>query len=137
MGGDSKKTLADNVAAIIRHRDQLAPDAKVGVSKVMRLGFANGTAQRILGAGTSIGLDILTDLADKLGVKPWHLLVPGLNPAALPGLTEDSTAWPFPMVDRAEYRALPEADRGFVQSKLQDAIRARLDALGKRTGTGG
>lgn len=132
-----KKILAENVAALLRHRDKMGPGARVGVSKVMKLGFANGTAQRILGAGTSIGLDLLQELASKLGVKPWQLLVPGLNPAALPGLTEDATAWPFPLVDRSHYMALPDSDKGFVQSKLEDAIRARLEALGKRSGTAG
>lgn len=85
-----------------------------------------GTAQRILSGETSVGIEILEQLATAFRVTPWQLLVPGLDARNLPGLTADETAWPFPMVDRRAYRSLGADDRVFVQGAMSHAISERL-----------
>ena len=58
------------------------------------LGLKNGTAQRVLAGETSIGLELLAVLAEKLRVEPWQLLVPGLDPRALPSLGKNPNLKP-------------------------------------------
>jgi len=70
MAFNSKKRLVENVRAMLSIRD-----GQSGVSDVMRLGFANGTAQRILD-DTEIRLGTLDQLAEKLKTSPWQLLAP-------------------------------------------------------------
>ena len=47
-----------------------------GVQRLVNLGIPNGTVQRLLGAETSIGLDVIEQVAAVLGVAPWRLLRP-------------------------------------------------------------
>lgn len=72
---------------------------QAGVAEVMRLGFANGTASRLLAGQTSLGANVLADLANKLGVQPWQLCVPNLDPDRLPSLEPASFRWPFRKID--------------------------------------
>jgi hypothetical protein len=99
------------------------------VSRLIALGFSNGNAQRLLGGETSIGANLLQQVAEVFEVQPWQLLVPGLDPAEPPGLTADSTAWPFPLVDCRAYQALSAVERAYVQGALANAI---ADRIGKR-----
>jgi hypothetical protein len=68
------QVVANNVRAKLDVHDN-----DTGVAKLIKLGFANGTAQRILGGQTSIGLKILEKLAKRLHMQPWMLCVPELD----------------------------------------------------------
>lgn len=116
-----KRTIRRNVCALIGHREGILA-TQVGVSKIMKLGVANGTAQRLLSSEQDISLEVLQTLADGLSVSPWQLLVPDFEPAALPTLTGETKPWSFPLVDEQRYLALPREARTFVQGKLDAAI---------------
>jgi hypothetical protein len=130
---DVKQTIRENVLALIEADGGPLPYGQSGVSRLTAKGVALGTAQRILGGQTSVGVDVLQKVAEAFGIKAWHLLVEGLNAKSPPGLTEDPAAWPFPMVSRDDYWSLTEVDRAFVQGALKGEIASRLSAAsGKR-----
>lgn len=115
----------------------LMGDANPSIAAVqLRTRVGHGTVQRIKDGGTSIGLNVLDTIADALDVPPWMLLVEGLDPQALPTLSNDPQAWPFPMVEQASYRQLDASNRAFVQGKLDQAIHERLAATRKRQAPG-
>lgn len=47
-----------------------------GIAKVMKLGFVNGNAARILDDHTSIGVNLLEEVAHALNVESWKLCYP-------------------------------------------------------------
>lgn len=118
MTDDIRAVLRDNVKALLEKRAREDKTQKPGISGLIAMGIPNGTAQRILGGKTSIGLDVVEKLAKGLKVSPWVLLVPQLSVDALPGLTEDHSAWPFPLVDQSAYLDLTPTERAFVQGGL-------------------
>lgn len=118
MHDDYRSVLRDNVRALLEVRTKEDSTRKGGIQGLIALGLSHGTAQRILEGQTSIGLDVLVQVARGLGVSPWMLLVPQLNCTQLPGLTEDQSAWPFPLVDQSAYLALTATERAFVQGGL-------------------
>lgn len=65
MADDLKIILRQNVRALLGLQD-----GESGVSKLIKLGLSNGNAQRILGGETSVGLDVLAQLADALHLQP-------------------------------------------------------------------
>jgi hypothetical protein len=87
-------------------------------------GGSNGTLDRIRRRTTSTSIDNLEPLARVFGIEPWQLLVPNLmvstGPDGMPLL--HTVEWPFPAVNPARFYALPEADRGYVQRRLMQAI---------------
>lgn len=123
-------TLRDNVLKLlVQQSGDWKPSERGktrGVTRLKKLGLTQGTAQRVLEGSTSIGLEILQQLASAFHVKPWHLLVPGLDVEALP--VAGRAAWPFPMVDQDAYYALSEGSRGFVQAQTSNAIALRTAA---------
>lgn len=90
MAQNLKATIRDNVRRLLN----LAPGDS-GVTQVMALGFANGTAQRILDDKTMIRVNQIEALAARLRVQPWQLCVPGLDPDRLPDIEPRSFRWPF------------------------------------------
>lgn len=131
--------VAKNVRACLGHKYPGMKPHETGVSKLVSLGLSQGTAARLLRGETDVGLGLLADLAHALDLQPWHLLVPDLDPAALPGVTADM-GWPFEMVSPDTYWSLPPADRLFLQGRMQQwleqAAAARAPGLGKRAGNG-
>lgn len=88
-------------------------------------GGSNGTLSRIQLAQTGVSVDVVEQLAASFQVEPWQLLHPNLE--VMPGprgraLLSGLPDWPFAMIDRARYDQLDDEQRGFVQSKLDDAI---------------
>ena len=112
-----KVTIVANVRRLLA-----IPEGVSGVSRVMLLGFVNGTAQRILNENTNIGFDILERLAKALGVQPWQLLVSDLDPQQMPTLEPLSFRWPFRHID-------PEVVTGLVGSAAQNIENGLLAAL--------
>lgn len=92
---DVKTVVRENVRRLLR----LAP-GESGVAKLMRRGFSNGTAQRLLGGETSFGVDLLAEVSAAFGLEPWQLCVPNLDPDRVPALHEPSSRWPFRSIDQ-------------------------------------
>ena len=74
MPPDLKAVLRTNVLALL---EAVAPlrNNETGVTRLTSLGVPLGTAQRVLEAKTSIGLEKLSQIATCLGVEPWRLLL--------------------------------------------------------------
>lgn len=88
-------------------------------------GGSNGTLGRIQLAQTGVSIDAVESLAASFRIEPWQLMHPNLE--VMPGpkgkaLLSGLPDWPFAMIDRARYDELDDEQRGFVQSKLDDAI---------------
>lgn len=116
-----KTIIRDNVRKLLG----LAQEAS-GVSEVMRLGFANGTAQRILDDTTQVGVDQLERLAAGLRVEPWQLCVPNLQPDHLPTLEPRSFRWPFRSIDPEVVTSLV----GTVAAQVENGLVAVLATAG-------
>lgn len=129
---DIRKIISANVKALLRHEQRADAGWEPGPSALMRKNFANGTAQRILAGETSYGVEMVDRIAEAFGVEPWQLLVPDLDVADRPFLSDAPAEWPFSMVDREAYEALGEADRAFVQGKAAAALEERQAAMEKR-----
>lgn len=126
-----KDTLRSNLLALLKSDagGDFAPGENGTSRLAARANKKTSWGQRLLN-DTDSSLSSLADAAKAFGLQPWQLLVPNLDPARLPALSGDSSAWPFPMVSREEYEQLPHDHRVCVQSKLDSAIsRLRLWAF--------
>lgn len=74
----SKETIRANVIACLK-AGGVDAGGRGAVSALIKLGFSNGTAQRIMDASTSIGLDIIDKLAAKFAIEPWRLIARDLG----------------------------------------------------------
>lgn len=70
-----RHVLRENVLKLLDEDRPLKPN-ETGVQRLVRLGIPNGTAQRVLSAEASIGLDVIEQVAQVLGIAPWRLLRP-------------------------------------------------------------
>lgn len=111
-GMDPKAVLWGNLEALMKKQygavntTRLAADSGVSV----------GSIGRIKAQTTSVGLDILKELAAHFNLEPWQLLVPGLDIEAPPTIQVlPATGLLMPMVDQARYHALPEQKRILIQ----------------------
>lgn len=99
----SKNVLWANVQALMRKHygqdnlSQLARDCDIGL----------GTTTRIKQQKTSVGLDIVERIAERFGVQPWQLLVPGFDPDSPP------TLLPVSAQERQLYERLRAAVKEF------------------------
>lgn len=117
---DLKLVLRDNLRRLLK----LLP-GESGVAQLMaKTGFKNGTAQRLLAAETSIGLDVLSQLARGFDLQPWQLLVQGLDPENLPALHQPSTRWPFRRIDHEAVASLTGTQAQSVEIGLLAAMAA-------------
>lgn len=91
---------------------------------------SRGTIQRMRDGSTSIGIDILADVAAAFGVQPWHLLVPNLDPRALPDLNRGAVRWPFHDVPLHVMTQLSAAQARHVEMGLKVALAAAGVAWG-------
>lgn len=91
---DLKTVLRDNVRRLLG-----LAEGESGVSRLIAAGLSNGNAQRVLKGETSVGLNVLAQLAAALNVEPWQLCVPDLQPDRLPSLEPASFTWPFRKID--------------------------------------
>jgi len=83
MESESKRNVRLNVLALLdRARPMRASES--GVTRLKNLGVSHGNAQRTVDDQSDMQLATLDQIAAGLRVKPWQLLVEGLDPAALP-----------------------------------------------------
>lgn len=84
-----KSVLGANIGALRRENDQSQPDVSATAG---RAGYKVGqtTVGRVERAVHAADVDTIEAIAHGLGVDPWQLLVPGLDPKALPHLGEES-----------------------------------------------
>lgn len=118
LKNDSKVVLWENVTSLMKKR--------YGKENLTRLAaeaeFGPGTSSRIKKMETSVGTDVLDQLAKLFELETWQLLVPGLDASAIPGLTNSATSWPMPLVDRERFEALPLESRIYLQGYLKRAM---------------
>lgn len=119
-----KQIVQENVRALLG----LQADES-GVAKLMKRGFANGTAQRILDAETSLGVDVLERLAKALEVEPWQLCAPKLGREAK--TAPQGEKWPFKEVAKETWAALSEGHKGVVEDVMLETI-SRLQARSRK-----
>lgn len=121
-------TFKENVRRALGHRlGRPVVGGQSGIHLLTKKGLSTGNASRALFGNSGVHLERVLQVAEALGVEPWQLLVPGYDPAAPPGLTEDPTAWPFEMVDRANYQKLDKKGRAAVQAKFDLLIEQELE----------
>lgn len=127
--------LRDNVLKILEKRHGPMTGKQNGTSWLMELGISNGSATRLLQV-TDVRMARLDELAKALNVEPWKLLVPTMDPEAMPELGDPPPSWPLHLVDPDRYWALSPEDRAFAQAKFEAAIEAceaRRPAKAKQT----
>lgn len=129
---DPKRILWMNVCALMGE-PKPSIDAIVKRTKISR-----GTIQRMRDQKTSVGLDMLNEVAKAFGVRAWQLLVPGLNPNALPDLDRGAVRWPFRDIPLDVITKLQPEESRAVEQGLKIALAAAGVVWGGlRTGTGG
>lgn len=122
--------LGENVRALMQKRF-----GKINVTRLAQApGMSVGVAGRIKDGGV-VQTNKLADAAAALGVEPWQLLVPGLDPDSLPRLANDETGWPFDLVNQQRYLALSKRARDLAQGYLMRVIED-LEASEKKQGNG-
>ncbi len=124
----SKRVARENVAALLKHKHGALRSTGMGLLKAA--GIPHGNAQRMM-EETDVSWGTLDQVAKVLGVDPWQLLVPGLDPAQLPTLANAPSLWPFPMVSEDRYLSLGPEDRAYVQAKADAAIESREASRGR------
>jgi hypothetical protein len=87
---DLKPLLWNNLSALMK--------ARWGKENMRRLGgitdnpasplFSSSTGTRLKKQDTAVGIDVVAMCAHSLNVEPWQLLVPDLDPAAMPRLQQ-------------------------------------------------
>lgn len=102
-----RTTLWRNVSALMGHHwgrenlTRLSRDAGIGP----------GTASRIKAGETSVGLDVLVDIAEVFGLQPWQLLVDGMDPSDPPADP------PISIADAARMKSIQEAVAGMAHKR--------------------
>lgn len=117
-----KQIVRENVRALMEAEGGPLKSNETGVTRLIQKGFANGTAQRILDKGTSIGIDVIESLATAFGVQPWQLMTKDLNPSSPPALIDQPGAWPFEFIDQRQYTDMPAKIRTFAQGRIKQVL---------------
>ena len=127
-----RKTITENVRRLLG-----LSDGESGVAKLIERGFSNGNAQRVLDGETDFQVSRIARLAKALGVEPWQLLVPQLDPESLPTLHEPSSRWPFRSIDQDAIANLVGSQAAAVEAGLQVVLATAGVSPRKRNGTTG
>lgn len=123
-----KAILWNNIVALMRHSygkeniNQLHKESKVSLA----------TFTRIKQQGTSVGIDIVGQVAAAFGLEAWQLLVPDLDPESVPTLEGESESWPFEAPLHARLMALSLKSRHMVEAWLHRNIEEREAIEGNR-----
>lgn len=113
--------VAANVRALLGIKD-----GESGVGALIGKGMSNGNAQRVLEGATDFQISRVADLARMLGVEPWQMLVPGMNPADRPRLVfgDKQPGWPFDFAYE-RFSELRDKEKGMVEY----AARSELERI--------
>jgi hypothetical protein len=125
MTTDLRIVVRDNVRRLL----DITP-GESGVQRLINLGISTGAAQRLMAVQTSIGRVLLEEIASKLRVQPWQLLVPALDPRNPPVLGQTSHRWPFRSISQQSIAELSDGEAEAVEAGLRVALataRAALD----------
>ena len=115
---DPKTYLWKNICTLLRLTDPPI-DA---VQRLVKVG--RGTVQRIKEGETSVGLDVITQIAANLRVEPWQLLVPDLKADELPSLVHPAPdCWPYSQELLRHAKQAQESDL----RRSENAARSVLD----------
>lgn len=79
---DTVNTVARNLRACIKARPEFSAD-RVLADKAE---VGHGSIERMRNAGAAVQIDTLEKVARVFGLEPWHLMIPGLDPANPPRL---------------------------------------------------
>lgn len=79
----AQDVLAENVVALMTERWGRPSSGKLAKES----GLGVGTVHRIRSAESAAGVDSVESIAGVFGAQPWQLLVPGLDPHHMPGLS--------------------------------------------------
>src|SRR5690606_33063149 len=82
----------------------------------MASGVGRSTIDRARKAEVALKVDNLGQLAKALGVEPWELLHPDLDPRRRPVIDGDAVQWPLHGVDPEEYHLVPAEEQEEVAS---------------------
>ncbi len=120
---DPNTYLWDNIC-------RLLGDPNLSIGKAERaLGLSHTTTQRIREGETATRLSTLVQIATKLRIEVWQLLVPNIDPGHLPRLAspKEPAAWPFDF-EASRYAALLPKEQGMVDH----AARIELERIEAR-----
>lgn len=109
---------------------RLLGDPNMSIGRAERaLGLSHTTTQRIREGETAIRLSTLVQIATKLNIEVWQLLVPNIDPSNIPRLAPISASevWPFDF-EASRYAALLPKEQGMVEH----AARIELERLEAR-----
>lgn len=120
----TRDVLAENLKALMAERADRSTLAKIIEASRGRL--SNGKLGRIRSASHATDVDALGDLAKVFGMEPWQLLVPNLNPKALPRLADIGFVESLRSLLSAQ-SAQPEADSS--ETAPPSGKRKRLERL--------
>lgn len=105
---DPKTVLWANCKALMHHRYGRENLTKFAAD----CGMSPGNASRIKAAQTSVGIDLLAQIASAFDLDPWMLLVPGLDAAHKPVLQpvsdEERRLWDRLRTDMAQLIAMQQ-----------------------------
>lgn len=132
MPQDIKTVIRDNVRALLGLEEGVS-----WVQSLINKGVSNGNAQRVLGGVASVGIDTIAQVAAALKVKPWQLLVPGLDPDNLPSTDTQEFRWPFRRIDPDQVLGLVGSVAAAVETGLLVALASAGVSPRKRNGTNG
>lgn len=93
-----------------------------------------GTATRIKEQRTSVGIEILDNIAAEFHLQTWQLLVPAVDLENLPTLDATASGWPIAPNDLERLADLPPHARNFVQGYLRRCIEEQEVISAKRNG---
>lgn len=118
-----KQIASENALALAQRRagTEGMKANETGITLLKNHGLSQGTAQRFLASEGDVRLEAIDVLARGLRVEPWQLLVPGLDPTALPELHPSTSVFSPDLM--ARLRALPAHE----VARLENGLRGQLD----------
>jgi hypothetical protein len=113
-----RNVLAKNLKTLMAAQPRLDTLKKIVAASGGNL--SNGKLDRVRRAAAATDIDAVEELAAVFGVAPWQLLVESLavENGALVGLP----SWPFTLIEQARYDALGDTQKGYVQTRMLQAI---------------
>lgn len=132
MKKSAKAVLRENLLAFVTKGKPLAPH-ETGVGRLVALGVARGTAQRLLDPDRDVQLETLDQVADLTRMKPWQLLVPGDQKDALSELVESIELSPKAKSLAERYDSIRSSEARQVGYALIDQVLQQAEWLDRPT----